>query len=257
MRTMNSNCLISIKGLQKSFSGISVLRDINLEIKRGDVIAIIGSSGGGKSTLLRSLIKLEDVDRGEIIVDGDCLVRNKADGVEYAQKDLMRNIRLKFGMVFQDFALFPHMSILENIVLCSIKVLGMKKEKAFYEARKILKKVGLDNFCNSYPCQLSGGQKQRVAISRALVLNPEIVLFDEPTSALDPELAKEVLEVIKKLVVEENKTMMIVTHNMKFAENVANKVVFMDEGEIIEIGSPQEIFFSPKNSRLKKFLLHS
>jgi len=259
MRTMSNyggdDLLLSITNVQKSFGDFKVLNNINLNINRGEVVVIIGPSGSGKSTLLRSLIKLEDIDSGEICVDNDIMVRSKNGNPEYASLEILKKIRLKFGMVFQNFPLFPHMTVLENIIFSPIKVFKMEKNIVCDYGRELLKKVGLEK-ANVYPGDLSGGQKQRVSIARALAMRPEIMLFDEPTSALDPGLAKEVLLLIKEIALQEKKTMVIVTHNLKFAEEIADRVVFMYDGVIVDQGVPQEMFCNPKSIKLKDFLLH-
>ncbi|WP_303970236.1 amino acid ABC transporter ATP-binding protein [Sporosarcina ureae] len=242
---------IEVRNLQKSFGSLEVLKDISFDVQKNDVMAIIGPSGSGKSTMLRSLIQLEQVGGGSIAVDGDYLVK---DGV-YANPTDSKIINSKMGMVFQQFNLFPHLTVKQNLELAPKLV---KKEKAKdYGDRSIelLEKVGLASKANELPSRLSGGQKQRVAIARALMMDPDILLFDEPTSALDPQLTKEVLEVMKNLA-EEHMTMIVVTHEMEFASNVANHVIFMDDGRIIESGTPDEVIKSPKELRTKIFLNH-
>ena len=235
--------LIEIKNVKKSFDKNVVLSDINFEVNKGDVVSLIGSSGSGKSTLLRCINLLEDIDEGQIIVLGEDI--NKI-------KDI-NSYRQKVGMVFQQFNLFNNMNVLDNCLLAQIKVLNKTKEEAKKTALYHLEKVGMLDFINAYPSTLSGGQKQRVAIARALCMNPEIMLFDEPTSALDPEMVNEVLNVIKNLA-NDDMTMLIVTHEMSFAKDVSNKVVFMDNGVIVEEGSPEQIFNNPNNERTKRFL---
>ncbi|WP_301109489.1 amino acid ABC transporter ATP-binding protein [Sporosarcina sp.] len=240
---------IEVNNLQKSFGPLEVLKGLTFGVEKNDVLAIIGPSGSGKSTMLRSLIQLEEVNGGSITVDGDDLVR---DGV-YARPADSKKIIARMGMVFQQFNLFPHLTVKQNLELAPKLV---KKEQAKeYSDRSIelLAKVGLADKRDELPSRLSGGQKQRVAIARALMMNPDILLFDEPTSALDPQLTKEVLSVMKKLA-EEHMTMIVVTHEMEFASNVANRVIFMDEGKIMEEGTPQEIFQTPKQQRTKQFL---
>ncbi len=220
--------LLEIKNLKKSFGDNVVLKDISLNVEKGEVLSIIGPSGSGKSTLLRCITNLETEDSGEINFDGS------------------------FGLVFQNFNLFPHHSVLKNISNAPIKVQKKKKDQAYAEARELLKKMGLEDKEDAYPCELSGGQQQRVSIARALAMNPDILFFDEPTSALDPELTGEILKVIKDLAAE-HMTMVIVTHEMNFAKNVSDKIIFMDDGYIIEEGSPEEVF-SSDNQRMKEFL---
>ena len=243
---MSDNTIIKVNGLKKHFTGgtVKALDGVDLEIKKGEVIVIIGPSGCGKSTFLRSLNLLETPTEGEIFLEGVNIT------------DPQNNINLhrqKMGMVFQQFNLFPHMTILKNITLAPIKLLRQNKKDAEENALSLLKRVGLADRANAYPSQLSGGQKQRIAIVRALAMNPEVMLFDEPTSALDPEMVGEVLEVMKELA-KEGMTMVVVTHEMGFAKEVADKVIFMEEGKIAETGSPEEIFTNPKHPRLKEFL---
>lgn len=236
--------MISIKGLQKSFGRLQVLKNIDFDINKGDVIAVIGPSGSGKSTFLRCINKLEEATQGNIYFHNEDITSTNVN---------IDIVRENIGMVFQNFNLFPHMSVLENLILAPIKVKKINKELATEQALNLLDKVGLKNKADAYPNQLSGGQKQRVAIARALAMNPELILFDEPTSALDPEMVNEVLDVMKKLA-RDGMTMIIVTHEMGFARNVANKVLFMDHGFILESGSPEDIFTNPKHARTKDFL---
>ena len=243
---MNDNVIIKVSGLKKHFTGgaVKALDGIDLEIKKGEVIVIIGPSGCGKSTFLRSLNLLETPTDGEILLEGVDIT------------DPKNNINLhrqKMGMVFQQFNLFPHMTILKNITLAPMKLLKISKEKAEENALSLLKRVGLEDRKDAYPSQLSGGQKQRIAIVRALAMNPEVMLFDEPTSALDPEMVGEVLEVMKELA-KEGMTMVVVTHEMGFAKEVADTVIFMEAGKVAEKGTPEEIFENPKHPRLKEFL---
>ena len=243
---MNDNAIIKVCGLKKHFTGgtVKALDGIDLEIKKGQVIVIIGPSGCGKSTFLRSMNLLETPTDGEIFLEGVDIT------------DPKNNINLhrqKMGMVFQQFNLFPHMTVLKNITLAPMKLLKMSKEDAEDKALALLKRVGLEDRKDAYPSQLSGGQKQRIAIVRALAMNPEVMLFDEPTSALDPEMVGEVLEVMKELA-KEGMTMVVVTHEMGFAKEVADTVIFMEEGKVAEKGTPEEIFESPKHPRLKEFL---
>lgn len=235
--------LIKISNVKKSFGNQQVLKGISFDVDKGEVVCLIGPSGSGKSTLLRCINQLEDYDEGTINVLGNDIKQIKD----------INAYRRKVGMVFQQFNLFNNLSVLDNCILAQTKALKRNKKEASEIALKELEKVGLKQFCDAYPNTLSGGQKQRVAIARALCMNPEILLFDEPTSALDPEMVGEVLNVMKKLA-EENMTMVVVTHEMGFAKDVANKVVFMDEGVILEEGSPEDIFNNPKNDRTKKFL---
>ena len=240
--------ILSIRSLQKSFGSLSVLKDISLSVERGNVISIIGPSGSGKSTLLRCASFLERADGGEILYDGQHAMR---DGI-YASKAELSRFRTRFGLVFQNFNLFPHYSVLKNVSEPPI-LHGVGREEARERAMTLLKKMGLDGKENAYPCQLSGGQQQRVAIARALAMNPEILYFDEPTSALDPELTGEVLKVIRQLA-EDKMTMVVVTHEMPFARAVSNRVIFMDDGVIVEQGDPEEVFGSPQQERTKAFL---
>ncbi|MEG0899754.1 MAG: amino acid ABC transporter ATP-binding protein [Oscillospiraceae bacterium] len=239
---------ITIKNLKKSFGNLEVLKNISFDIETGDVIAIIGSSGSGKSTLLRSLINIEKIDDGTISIDGENLVHNG----KYPSKDEIKNITAKMGMVFQNFNLFPHMNVINNLVKPYILV-NPKANDALEKAENLLLKVGLRDKSQCFPSKLSGGQQQRVAIARALMQNPEIMLFDEPTSALDPQLTGEVLEIMKKLAAEKM-TMLVVTHEMSFAKNVANKIIYMKNGVIVEAGFAKELFENPKEEETKKFL---
>ena len=242
---MNDKIIIKTENLSKCFKGsIHALRNINSEIKKGEVVVVIGPSGSGKSTYLRSLNLLEQPTGGHIFIDGTDIVDSKTD---------INKIRQKMGMVFQHFNLFPHMTILKNLTIAPIKLLKMSKEDAEKKAMELLKRVGLADRADAYPAQLSGGQKQRVAIVRALCMNPDVMLFDEPTSALDPEMVGEVLQVMKQLA-KEGMTMIVVTHEMGFAREVADRVIFMAEGQIVEEGTPDEIFSSPKDERTKQFL---
>lgn len=236
--------MIEVKNLEKSFGKNHVLRGINETINEGEVVCIIGPSGSGKSTFLRCLNLLEQPTSGEVILDGEKI--NAPD------RDIDK-IREKLGMVFQNFNLFPHMSVLDNITMAPIKVKGQARGEAEAEARRLLDVVGLLNKAEAYPSSLSGGQKQRVAIARALAMKPEIMLFDEPTSALDPEMVGEVLAVMKQLA-EDGMTMVIVTHEMGFAREVADRMLFIDGGVILEQGTPEEIFGNPQNERTQTFL---
>ena len=236
--------MIEVKDLKKSFGKLDVLRGISEKIEEQEVVCVIGPSGSGKSTFLRCLNLLEEPTGGEVYLDGE---RINAPGVD------IDKIRERLGMVFQNFKLFPHMTVLDNVTLAPIKVKGKNKAEAEESALKILETVGLSDKAASFPASLSGGQKQRVAIARALAMEPEVMLFDEPTSALDPEMVGEVLNVMKKLA-EEGMTMVIVTHEMGFAREVADRVLFIDQGVVMEQGTPEELFGSPKNERTKSFL---
>jgi len=236
--------MIKIKNLEKTYGDLKVLKGISTDIKEGEVISIIGPSGSGKSTFLRCINRLEEPTNGEIDIEGENIVSPKVD---------INKIREKVGMVFQHFNLFPHKTVLENITIGPIKLKKTSQEEAEKIAISLLEKVGLADKKDVYPNKLSGGQKQRVAIARALAMNPKVILFDEPTSALDPEMIGEVLEVMKDLA-REGMTMIVVTHEMGFARTVANRVFFMDQGTILEDGSPKEIFENPKEERTKDFL---
>ncbi len=236
--------MIKIKNLHKNFGNLQVIKGIDLHVKSGEVVCIIGPSGSGKSTVLRCINKLEVPSSGTIFVDGYDIMDKQTD---------INKVRTEAGMVFQQFNLFPHMTILENVTLGPIKVRNMNKSDANELGLKLLDKVGLKEKAINYPDQLSGGQKQRIAIARSLALQPKVILFDEPTSALDPELVGEVLDVMQKLA-REGMTMIVVTHEMGFAKEVADRVIFIDEGVIQEEGNPEEFFTNPKNPRLKDFL---
>ncbi|MBE6788935.1 MAG: amino acid ABC transporter ATP-binding protein [Ruminococcaceae bacterium] len=241
--------VLEIKDLKKSFDNTEVLKGISFTVEKGEAVAIIGSSGSGKSTLLRCATDLEKADSGSISYNGKYLVRDKV----YAEKEEKSEICSCFGLVFQNFNLFPHLSVMQNIIEAPMLVKKVSREDAEKKARDLLSQMGLSGRENAYPCELSGGQQQRVAIARALALDPDVLFFDEPTSALDPELTGEVLAVIKKLA-DSDMTMVIVTHEMAFAKDVANKVIFMDEGVIAEEGKPEDLFYNPKTERLKAFL---
>ncbi|MEE0859572.1 MAG: amino acid ABC transporter ATP-binding protein [Acutalibacteraceae bacterium] len=246
--------MLEVKNIKKSFGKLDVLKDISLDVLEGQVLAIIGPSGSGKSTLLRSIMNLETIDSGEINICGQTLVKNNEKGVAvYAPKKECRQIMLSLGLVFQNFNLFPHLSVLQNITYAQVKVLKTSKAEAEQIAMELLEKMGLADRADAYPYQLSGGQQQRVSIARAMALKPQVLLFDEPTSALDPELTGEILKVIRQLATEKM-TMVIVTHEMNFAKNVADHVIFMDNGYIIEKGTPQEVFSESKSERIKEFL---
>ena len=236
--------MINITNLYKNFGDLEVLKNISTEIKKGEIISIIGPSGSGKSTFLRCINKLEEPSSGHIYIDGMDLMDKNTD---------INKVRERVGMVFQHFNLFPNMTVLDNLTLSPIMVKKESKEEAEKYALSLLEKVGLSDKANSYPTQLSGGQKQRIAIARALAMKPEVILFDEPTSALDPEMIKEVLDVMRDLA-KEGMTMLIVTHEMGFARNVGNRILFMDKGEIVEDCSPKEFFENPTNERIKDFL---
>ena len=236
--------MINVKNLHKYFGKLHVLQGIDAAIEKGEVVVVIGPSGSGKSTLLRCLNLLEQPSDGEIIFEGINITDKKND---------INKQRQKMGMVFQNFNLFPHLSILDNITLGPRKLKNESQEQAEKNARVLLKRIGLEEKANNYPAQLSGGQKQRIAIIRALAMSPDVMLFDEPTSALDPEMVGEVLEVMKELAAE-GMTMVVVTHEMGFAKEVGTRVLFMDEGKIKEEASPEEIFSNPKNERTKEFL---
>ena len=241
---MTTDVLIKVENLKKTFGNIEVLKGINAEIHKGDVMVVIGPSGSGKSTFLRCLNRLEEPTGGTICFEGVDITDPKVD---------INVHRQKIGMVFQQFNLFPHMTVMQNLTVAPIKLLKLDKDSAEKRATELLERVGLANRASDYPSQLSGGQKQRIAIVRALCMNPDVMLFDEPTSALDPEMVGEVLDVMKSLA-NEGMTMVVVTHEMGFAREVASKVAFIDEGVILEEAAPEEFFGNPKNVRLKDFL---
>jgi ABC-type polar amino acid transport system ATPase subunit len=236
--------VIEFRGVNKWFGSLHVLNDINLTIKQGEVVVVCGPSGSGKSTLIRCINKLEPIQSGEIIVDGQSLIHPKTD---------INKLRAEVGMVFQQFNLYPHKTALENIILAPVKVRKMPKGGAKKIAMDLMEKVGIPDKIDSYPAQLSGGQQQRVAIARALAMQPKIMLFDEPTSALDPEMINEVLDVMVNLA-REGMTMIVVTHEMGFAKKVSHRIIFMDEGRIIEEGAPETFFAQPKSERTRIFL---
>ena len=245
--------VVSIKNVHKSFEGTEVLKGITLEVERGEVVAIIGASGGGKSTLLRCMTLLERADNCELAY-GDLTVAKSENGqATYAGKDVLRAARQRFGLVFQNYNLFPHMNVLHNLTDAPIHVQKRSKDEAEATARELLAKMGLADKESKVPCQLSGGQQQRVSIARALAMKPDVLFFDEPTSALDPELTAEVLRVIKDLAAEQM-TMVIVTHEMSFAREVADRVVFLDGGTIVEQGRPEDVFGNPQQQRTREFL---
>lgn len=235
---------IHVVGLKKDFDKLQVLKGMDMDVREGEVVCLIGPSGSGKSTFLRCLNRLEDITDGTVIIDGFQISDKKID---------INKVRENIGMVFQHFNLFPHLTVMENITMAPVELKKLSKEDAEKKAVKLLEVVGLSEKAHVYPSQLSGGQKQRVAIARALAMEPDIMLFDEPTSALDPEMVGEVLEVMKRLA-HDGMTMVVVTHEMGFAREVADRVVFMDEGVIVEEGSPEEVFSNPKNPRTIDFL---
>lgn len=246
--------ILEVINLSKSFGELGVLKDISFTVEQGEVVSIIGPSGSGKSTLLRCINQFEKADDGRISICGlDMLVKDKNGKTVYAPKKVLQEIRLKIGLVFQSFNLFPHMTVLQNIIEAPVHVLKQDKNQATEKAMELLAKMGLSDKAKEYPCNLSGGQQQRVSIARALALNPDVLFFDEPTSALDPELTGEILKVIKELAAEKM-TMVIVTHEMQFAKEISDRVIFMDGGYIIENGTPDEVFENSENERTKQFL---
>ena len=242
--------VLSVKNLRKSFDSLEVLKDISFDVERGQVISVLGPSGSGKSTLLRCLTQLETIDSGEVAICGDDLFF----GGKYAEKNKLTKMSLKVGLVFQNFNLFPHMSVMDNIITAPVRVKKIPKPDAIKTAKGLLERIGLSDKADYYPYQLSGGQQQRVAIARALALDPEILFFDEPTSALDPELTGEVLRVIRSLA-DRRMTMIIVTHEMAFARGVSDRIIFMEGGVIAEDGDPETLFTNPKNPRTREFLM--
>ncbi|WP_150429909.1 amino acid ABC transporter ATP-binding protein [Dechloromonas sp. CZR5] len=248
--------MIRAAHLHKRFGDHEVLKGVSLEIGKGEVVAVIGPSGSGKSTFLRCLNQLERIDRGEIVIEGETLVTTDASGrCRYVPDKEARRICAKMGMVFQHFNLFPHLSVLGNLIEAPMTVKGLSREASVPVAEELLRKVGLFAKCDAYPSQLSGGQKQRVAIARALAMAPDIMLFDEPTSALDPELTGEVLRTMRQLA-DEHMTMLVVTHEMAFARDVSTRTVFMDGGDIVEAGAPGDLFGNPQQPRTQAFLNH-
>ena len=246
--------ILQVSSIRKSFGGEKVLKGISVEVNKGEVLAVIGPSGSGKSTFLRCVTQLETVDSGKISVCGEALVRTGEDGkAVYADRNTCNRIALHMGLVFQNFNLFPHFSVLRNITEAPTCVLGKPKEEAEAQARRLLAKMELADKAGAYPCELSGGQQQRVSIARALAMNPDLLFFDEPTSALDPELTGEILQVIRGLA-EEHMTMVVVTHEMAFARDVADRVIFLADGVIAEQGTPEQVFGSTQNERTKAFL---
>ncbi len=246
----NSKPMVEVRDVHKAYGALEVLKGINLSVERGQIIAIIGPSGSGKSTLLRSINHLETVNSGQILLDG-VQVNQPLNGRAFERH--INAVRQQMGMVFQHFNLFPHLNVMENITLGPIKLKGKSKQEAQELAVSLLKKVGLADKASMYPSRLSGGQKQRVAIARALAMQPKVMLFDEATSALDPELVEEVNQVMKQLA-QEHMTMLIVTHEMRFAAEVSDKVLFMDKGVVVEEGKPDVIFTNPENERTRAFL---
>ena len=246
--------ILRTEHLYKSFGSLEVLKDINLAVKKGEVICIIGPSGAGKSTYLRSLNQLEKITSGKIFIKDELFLHREHNRtIHRVEPEAQKAMLLEMGMVFQRFNLFPHMTVLENIVLAPVKVRGVSKQEAVQTAKALLDRVGLSDKADAYPEQLSGGQQQRVAIARALAMKPKVMLFDEPTSALDPEMVNEVLDVMKALA-KEGMTMVVVTHEMGFAREVGDRLLFVDEGRIIEQGDPEAVFEHPQEERTKLFL---
>jgi polar amino acid transport system ATP-binding protein len=250
---MSSTSLLEMKHVKKTFGSLEVLKDISIEVNEGEVVAIIGPSGSGKSTFLRCATLLENMDEGTLSYCGESATLNESGAAQYVDKKKLHSIRNDFGLVFQNFNLFPHFSVLKNVIDAPINVQKRDKAEVTAEARELLKKVGLENKEDSYPGQLSGGQQQRVAIARALAMNPKMLFFDEPTSALDPEITEGILKLLRELA-NEKMTMVIVTHEIDFARNVADRVIFMDGGVIVEEGKPQDVIDNPKSERTKAFL---
>ena len=250
---MSSTSLLEMKHVKKTFGSLEVLKDISIEVNEGEVVAIIGPSGSGKSSFLRCATLLENMDEGTLSYCGESATLNESGAAQYVDKKKLHSIRNDFGLVFQNFNLFPHFSVLKNVIDAPINVQKRDKAEVTVEARELLKKVGLENKEDSYPGQLSGGQQQRVAIARALAMNPKMLFFDEPTSALDPEITAGILKLLRELA-NEKMTMVIVTHEIDFARNVADRVIFMDGGVIVEEGKPQDVIDNPKSERTKAFL---
>ncbi len=250
---MSSTSLLEMKHVKKTFGSLEVLKDISIEVNEGEVVAIIGPSGSGKSTFLRCATLLENMDEGTLSYCGESATLNESGAAQYVDKKKLHSIRNNFGLVFQNFNLFPHFSVLKNVIDAPINVQKRDKAEVTAEARELLKKVGLENKEDSYPGQLSGGQQQRVAIARALAMNPKMLFFDEPTSALDPEITAGILKLLRELA-NEKMTMVIVTHEIDFARNVADRVIFMDGGVIVKEGKPQDVIDNPKSERTKAFL---
>lgn len=246
--------LLEVKDIKKSYKDLEVLKGVSLTMEEGEVVSVIGPSGSGKSTFLRCATMLENIDSGSLVYNGSTAVKTDANGkIVFANYNELKKIRSYFSMVFQNFNLFPHYNVLKNITDALINVLKQDKDAAVKNAMHLLETVGLNGKENCYPCELSGGQQQRVAIARALAMNPKIIFFDEPTSALDPEITAGVLKILKNLA-QEKKTMLIVTHEISFARNISDRVIFMDGGHIIEQGTPEEVIDNPKNERTKQFL---
>lgn len=245
--------ILEMNHIKKTFGDKTVLKDISLSVKEGEVVSILGPSGSGKSTLLRCATFLERADGGDILYGGENVVKNTTEGAVYPDKNIIRKAQRNFGLVFQNFNLFPHYSVMKNVTDAPICNQKRPKDEVVKEARELLKKVGLEEKENAYPCELSGGQQQRVAIARALALKPKMLFFDEPTSALDPEITAGILRVMKSLA-EEKMTMVVVTHEIEFAKAVSDRVIFMDGGVIVEEGTPQEVIDAPKNKRTQEFL---
>ncbi len=245
--------ILTMNNIKKTFEGLEVLKDISLKVDEGEVLGIIGPSGSGKTTLMRCAVMLETIDGGEIEYLGEKAAYTENGTVKYADKEKLKEIKKDYGMVFQNFNLFPHYSVLKNIVDPQVSVLGVSKNEAADTARKLLKRMGLEGKENSYPCELSGGQQQRVSIARSLALKPKVLLFDEPTSALDPELTGEILSVIRDLA-KEKMTMIVVTHEMAFARDISDNLIFMDGGVIVEQGNPKDLIANPKTERMAEFL---
>lgn len=247
-----NNILLEINHMKKSFDGVEVIKDISLSVRKGEVLSIIGPSGSGKSTLLRCATMLEKMDGGDLIYMGEAAAREEGGRCVYAPKAKLKEIHKRYGLVFQNFNLFPHYSVMKNVIDAPVVVEGISKKEATQRAEKLLAQLGLEDKADAYPFQLSGGQQQRVSIARALALQPEILFFDEPTSALDPELTGEVLKVIKELA-KEHMTMIIVTHEMQFARELSDRIIFMEQGVIQAQGTPMEIFTS-SNERVREFI---
>lgn len=245
--------LLEMKHVKKKFDNLEVLKDISIEVKEGEVVAIIGPSGSGKSTFLRCATLLETMDEGTLAYCKESATLNESGSTRYADKKKLHEIKNDFGLVFQNFNLFPHFSVLKNVIDAPINVQKRDKDEVIAEARELLSKVGLENKEDNYPGQLSGGQQQRVAIARALAMNPKILFFDEPTSALDPEITAGILKLLRALA-DEKMTMVIVTHEIAFARNVADRVIFMDGGVIVEEGRPEDVIDNPKSERTRSFL---
>ena len=245
--------LLEMKHVKKKFDNLEVLKDISIEVKEGEVVAIIGPSGSGKSTFLRCATLLETMDEGTLAYCKESATLNESGSTRYADKKKLHEIKNDFGLVFQNFNLFPHFSVLKNVIDAQINVQKRDKDEVIAEARELLRKVGLENKEDNYPGQLSGGQQQRVAIARALAMNPKILFFDEPTSALDPEITAGILKLLRALA-DEKMTMVIVTHEIAFARNVADRVIFMDGGVIVEEGRPEDVIDNPKSERTRSFL---